>query len=279
MRVSARELRAVRSGGLLTSYALLREAAYVVVRVPASGSAGTSLEEPCRREHWGLVLRGEVRLHGRHERAFGAGTAFHVAPGRTHRLSASASAVIAGFAPITEPIDETPTGLASRGIEVVRRIATPALPPAEIRIAGTRVRSTVTGQVQTVSALMGDWLFTRSTFGPISGFGDGWCDLPHWGQVIDGTLLLRWEHGEIELLSAGDVFCCPRGVGGHRIEVAEAATMIDYTPVAAVRDAGLRRAPRAVSALRVIVEAGMPADGAGGPNGDLAAGEGLHPVS
>jgi len=126
---------------------------------------------------------------------------------------------------------------------------------------------------------MGQWLFTRSTFGPISGYGDGWCDLPHWGQVIDGTLVLRWESGEIELLGAGDVFCCPRGAGGHRIEGADAATMVDYTPVAAVRDPSLRRAPRAVSALRAIVAEGLPSgDDAEVPDEVLPAAKGLTGV-
>jgi quercetin dioxygenase-like cupin family protein len=261
MRVSPRELRTVMAGGLLTRYAVLGEAAFVIVEVPASGSAGTSLEEPCELEHWGIVLRGEVQLRGRLARAFSAGTAFYLAPGRTHELSATASAVIAGFTPIAEPVDESPEALRSRGIEVFGPSAAPALPPTAIRVAGTRARSAVTGQVHTVSALMGRWLFTRSTFGPISGFGDGWCDLPHWGQVIDGSLLLRWDSGEIELLVAGDVFSCPRGIGGHRLEVAESATMIDYTPVEAIRDRNLRRAPRAVSALGALL-----ADA--GPDGD-----------
>ena len=282
MRVSPRELRAVRAGGLLTRYALLGEAAFLIVEVPTTGSAGTSMEDPCRREHWGLVLKGELLLHGRRERAFGAGTAFYIAPGRTHRLTATPSAVIAGFAPVAQPVDDSPEGLRSRGIEVVRNFAAPALPSAEVRVAGTRARSAVTGHVQTVSALMGRWLFTRSTFGPIGGFGDGWCDLPHWGQVLDGTLVLRWESGEIELLDAGDVFSCPRDAGGHRIEVADTATIIDYTPVAAVRDPGLRRAPRAVSALRAIVAEGDHGDGDGAEadeaDGDPPSAEDLQEV-
>ena len=253
MRVSPRDLRAVRAGGVLTRYALLGEAAFFLVELPPTGSAGTSLDEPCRREHWGIVHQGELLLRGGHERAFGPGTAFYVAPGRTHRFVAGGRAVIAGFAPVTAEIDDSPAGRRARGIELVRRTGIPSLPPTEVRIAGARTRTGTTGQVQTVSAVMGSWVFTRSIFGPIGGFGDGWCHLPHWGQVIDGTLLLHWESGEIELLGAGDIFACPAGVGGHRIEVADAATMIDYTPIDALLDPTLRRAPRTVAALRDVL--------------------------
>ena len=250
MRVSPRELRAVRSRGVLTRYAVLGEAAFFLAEIPPTGSAGTSLDEPCRREHWGIVHQGELLLRGRHERSFGPGTAFYVAPGRTHRFFADGRAVIAGFAPVDTDIDDTPEARRARGIESVRRTAAPHLPPTEVRIVGARARTGTAGTVQTVSAVMGRWVFTRSIFGPIGGFGDGWCELPHWGQVIDGTMLLHWKNGEIELLSAGDIFACPLGVGGHRIEVADAATMIDYTPIDAILDPTLRRAPRTVAALR-----------------------------
>ena len=250
MRVSPRELRAVRSRGVLTRYAVMGEAAFFLAEIPPTGSAGTSLDEPCRREHWGIVHQGELLLRGRHERRFAAGTAFYVAPGRTHRFFADGPAVVAGFAPVDTEIDDSPEGRRARGLESVRRAAVPHLPPTEVRIVGARARTGTAGTVQTVSAVMGRWVFTRSIFGPIGGFGDGWCELPHWGQVIDGTMLLHWQSGEIELLSAGDIFACPLGVGGHRIEVADAATMIDYTPIDAILDPSLRRAPRTVAALR-----------------------------
>ena len=253
MRVSPADLRAVRAGGVLTRYAVLGEAAFVLVELPPTGSAGTTIEEPCRKEHWGIVHRGELLLRGRHERVFGPGTAFYVPPGRTHRFAAASRAIVAGFTPVTTTIDDLPAGLRALGVEAVRRAALPSVPPTEVRIAGARTRTGATDQVQTVSAVMGRWVFTRSQFGPIGGFGDGWCDLPHWGQVIDGTLLLRWENGEIELLGAGDIFACQVGAGGHRIEVADAATMIDYTPIDAILDASLRRAPRTVAALRDVL--------------------------
>ena len=62
MRVSPRELKAVRAGGLVTRYAVLGDAVFVVADLPDGGTAGTSVEEPCRLEHWGLVLQGELTL-------------------------------------------------------------------------------------------------------------------------------------------------------------------------------------------------------------------------
>jgi hypothetical protein len=103
---------------------------------------------------------------------------------------------------------------------------------------------------------MGAWLFTRTTFGPLSGYADGWCDLPHWGLVLDGSLVLRWEDGDIELLGPGDAFHCPGGPTGHRFEVADIATIVDYTPIAAITDADRRPAPRTVNALGSLTSSG-----------------------
>ena len=86
MRVSPRELKAVRAGGLVTRYAVLGDAVFVVADMPDGGTAGTTVEEPCRLEHWCLVLQGELTLIGRRSRTFGAGTAFYVAPGPVHRF-------------------------------------------------------------------------------------------------------------------------------------------------------------------------------------------------
>ena len=89
MRVSPRELKAVRAGGLVSRYAMLGDAAFVVADLPDGGTAGTSVEEPCRLEHWGLVLQGDLTLLGRRGRTFGPGTAFYVPPGPVHRFRAS----------------------------------------------------------------------------------------------------------------------------------------------------------------------------------------------
>ena len=66
---------------------------------------------------------------------------------------------------------------------------------------------------------MGDWLFRRSTFGSQSGYAEPWCDLPHWGLVLDGNVVNHWEDKELELWGPGDVFHCHGGPPGHRMEV------------------------------------------------------------
>ncbi len=156
--------------------------------------------------------------------------------------------IIAGFAPVSEPIDMSPDALRARGIEVIRRRGVSPPPPTTIRVDALPTRTATTGRIETESAEMGSWLFTRSRFGPMSGYADNWCDLPHWGLVLDGDVVLHWENGELELLVPGDAFHCPGGAPGHRLEVADAATVVDYTPIATVDDPNLRRAPRLIAA-------------------------------
>ena len=57
---------------------------------------------------------------------------------------------------------------------------------------------------------------------------------PHWGVVTVGSIAIEWED-DVEVVGPGDVFHCPAGPPGHRIEAAEAATIIDFTPVEAAR--------------------------------------------
>jgi hypothetical protein len=248
MRVSPRELKAVRAGGLVSRYATLGDAAFVVADLPDAGTAGTSVEEPCRLEHWGLVLQGDLTLLARRGRTFGPGTAFYVPPGPVHRFRASSRVVVAGFAPITEPIDESPEALQARGIEVLSRGGPPPPRPGTMRVVGQRSRTIALGQIETETAVMGGWLFRRSTFGPQSGYAEPWCDLPHWGFVLGGNMVLHFENQDLELLGPGDVYHCPGGPPGHRMEVADEALVVDYTPLSALDDVRVRRAARTVRA-------------------------------
>ena len=94
---------------------------------------------------------------------------------------------------------------------------------------------------------------TRVRMGERSGYTSSWCDVPHWGVVTSGRLAIEWED-DVELLSTGDVFHCPAGPPGHRIEAADPATFIDLTPVEALasgaRIAEWRRDPDAAPSPR-----------------------------
>jgi quercetin dioxygenase-like cupin family protein len=231
VRVSLRDLKGVSQGGLLARYALLGPAAFVFVELPASGTAGTNLEDWCQMEHWGLMLEGTLRLDGSEPRELQPGTAFYIPPdGPPHRFIATDRVTIAGFTPLREPVDTSPEALQARGLQIETRMPTPAAPPPLMRVANTPSRLMTRGQIEVETAEMGQWLFTQTTFGPLSGYTSGWCDLTHWGLVLSGDLILDHENS-LEVLTAGDVFYCPAGPPGHQFEVADRATIIDYTPI------------------------------------------------
>jgi hypothetical protein len=209
---------------------MLGPVAFVSVEVPSGGSAGTGLEKPTENPAWGIVLSGALRLHGPGEQVFTRGTAFHVPGGAPpHWFTAPGRAVIAGFTPIAREIDTSDDGMRARGFEPLTRLAAPAPPPSVISPAGGGSVFRRRGSIEAELAPMGEWVFTRTTYGPLSGYTSGWCDLPHWGMVLSGDLALRFENS-VELLSVGDVYYCPAGPPGHQFQVADGATTIDYTP-------------------------------------------------
>jgi quercetin dioxygenase-like cupin family protein len=251
VRVSLRDLKGVSQSGVLVRYALLGPAAFVFAELPESGTAGTNLEDWCQMEHWGLMLDGVLRLDGDEPREFNPGTAFYIPPdGKPHRFLATDRVTVAGFTPLREPVDTSPQALRARGLEIETHMPAPAAPPPLMRVADMRSRVTTRGEIELETAEMGEWLFTQTTFGPLSGYTSGWCDLTHWGLVLSGDLILNHEDS-LEVLTAGDVFYCPAGPPGHQFEVADQATIIDYTPIGeldrVVRQEAWRRARSAPS--------------------------------
>ncbi|HVQ22542.1 MAG TPA: hypothetical protein VMT36_04665 [Candidatus Saccharimonadia bacterium] len=89
------------------------------------------------------------------------------------------------------------------------------------------------GQIEAESSLMGEWVLCAARFGGVSGYTTSWCDQPHWGIVIQGTIAIESE-SEVEIVGAGEAYYCPPGPPGHRIEVTDAATVMDYTPLDAM---------------------------------------------
>jgi quercetin dioxygenase-like cupin family protein len=228
MHVAPVDLRAVQQDGLRIRFALLGSMAYVLAEVPAAGSVGTSLERPCQQPHWGMVIDGELRFFtGGRSLTIPAGRVFHVPPGgKVHHFEAAGSALIAGFQPVDSATDVSEERLAAQGFEILSEVPTSPIVPT---VADRRVKP---GEIDCETWEMAPFVMSRIKMGERSGYTAGWCDAPHWGIVTEGRLAIEWEH-DVEILSKGDVFHCPAGPPGHRIEAADPATFIDLTPVSA----------------------------------------------
>lgn len=258
MRVAARELTTVRQGTMLARYAVLGPVAFAQVEFGPGGTRGTAAEEPCEQAHWGLVLRGRIHFEeGARTTEFGAGTAFYVPGGGSpHRFVDAGACTVAGFSPVEAPIDTSAEALAARGVELVVSPRPQRPPPPMLHVAGEATVSRTVDGIEGESAVMGPWTFMRTTYGALSGFVSGPCDLPHWGLVLTGEVVHSWEDG-LELLTPGDVFYVPPGPPGHRFEVADSATIVDYTPTSALE--GPARRPAYRDAARVRRDPGVAA--------------------
>jgi quercetin dioxygenase-like cupin family protein len=239
MHVTPSELRVIRQDGTLVRFALLGSLAYIVAELPTSGSAGTSIEEPCTKPHWGFVLEGEVTFEADGERqAIPPGSAFHVpSGGPPHQFRIAGAARVAGFAPIDPVVDTSDEALAARGFELLP--ADPSGSASVIPAASGPLRDGKRIEARTWP--MSSFVLTQARFGPGSGYLEEWCDAPHWGLVAAGRLAIEWED-DIEILTAGDIYHCPAGPPGHRFEAADPAGILDLTPIAAVAT-GMRLAP------------------------------------
>src|SRR2546423_12954911 len=82
MYVGPADFRSIRRDGLVLRFAILGQVAYVLAEVPATGSGGTALEEPCERPHWAFVFGGGLDLDVTHVPVtVPPGNAVHVAEG------------------------------------------------------------------------------------------------------------------------------------------------------------------------------------------------------
>jgi quercetin dioxygenase-like cupin family protein len=238
MHVAPVDLRAVRQGGLVLRFAMLGDMAYVFAELPKTGSSGTTLEEPCSQAHWGFVIEGSLTYvcDGRRE-TIPAGRAFHVpGDGAEHRFESIGPALIAGFQPMEPDFDASDERLRARGFET---LSPDAVTSATI-VPAIATRKVPAGQIRSETWAMSSYLMTRVRMGERSGYTTGWCDVPHWGLVVAGRMAIEWED-DVEILSTGDIFHCPAGPPGHRLEAADPATFVDLTPIAALRS-GVRLA-------------------------------------
>jgi quercetin dioxygenase-like cupin family protein len=231
MHVAPAELRALRQGGVVLRFAMLGDMAYVFAELPPSGSSGTSLEQPCSQPHWGFVIDGELTfVRGDHREVIPAGRAFHVPPrGPEHHFEAAGPTLVAGFQPVESEAEVSDENLAARGFKALSHDAM----AATTVVPAIPTRSVPAGQIRIETWPMSSFLMTRVRMGERSGYTSGWCDAPHWGLVTTGRLAIEWED-DVEILSSGDVFYCPAGPPGHRLEAADPATFLDLTPIAAL---------------------------------------------
>lgn len=220
----------MRGTGLDLRFAALGRVAYVQASVPAGGSAGTALEEPCSRPHWGFVLDGEVELEqGTDRDVLGPATAFHVpAGGPRHRFRADGRARIAAFEPLEPPVDLSDSGLRSLGF--VPYEGSPFALPDALVPSPSELEAIPEGRVVARGTVMGSLVLTRARFGAKGGYATNPCQLSHWGIVTSGSVVLETADGAA-ILGPGDVFSCASGDPGHRILAAGPASLIDYTPL------------------------------------------------
>jgi Cupin domain len=61
----------------------------------------------------------------------------------------------------------------------------------------------------------------------LEGLKNNSCQCPHWGYILEGELLLKYDNGSEEKLTTGDVFYFPPG---HIAIVEKDLKIIDFSP-------------------------------------------------
>ncbi|MEO8469068.1 MAG: hypothetical protein ABI573_05325 [Chloroflexota bacterium] len=262
MRISPGELQAVDRGGLLARYHSFGSVVAVVADFPEDGStAGTGLDAPCLTQHHGIVLRGALSVHhddGRTE-SFSTGTAFYVPAGPpNHTFTAGPGTVVAGFATPETDQPVSAEALEARGFTLVARPDPQISLPHAVTVAGSLRPFRRPGVIEVEAGQMGPWIFMRSIFGQRTGHLSGWCDLPHWGFVIDGEIAILYDRDAepgagTELAARGDAFFAPPG---HRFVSADGAVVADYTPVTSLGTERVSKWRRATLARRGLMAPG-----------------------
>jgi hypothetical protein len=57
------------------------------------------------------------------------------------------------------------------------------------------------------------------------------CCVPHWGYVLEGSVIFDFEDGTRERARAGEVFYCPHGPPGHVYSYDEDSRLIEFSPL------------------------------------------------
>ena len=61
----------------------------------------------------------------------------------------------------------------------------------------------------------------------LQGLKNNSCQCPHWGYIVEGALLMKYDDGQEELLTSGDVFYMQPG---HTAIVEKDVKLIDFSP-------------------------------------------------
>lgn len=61
----------------------------------------------------------------------------------------------------------------------------------------------------------------------LQGLKNNSCHCPHWGYIVEGAILIKYDNGTEELLTAGDVFYLPPG---HTGIVEKDLKILDFSP-------------------------------------------------
>jgi len=61
----------------------------------------------------------------------------------------------------------------------------------------------------------------------LHGLNNDSCHCPHWGYIVEGSILVKYDDGKEELVKGGEVFYWPPG---HTAIVQEDVKLIDFSP-------------------------------------------------
>ena len=100
--------------------------------------------------------------------------------------------------------------------------------PVEMELDGIETRGVECGDVYTRHIR----LPAGVDFTPLFvGLPDDRCQCPHWGQVFEGSITVRYADGREETSRAGDVYYWP---AGHTGWTDEGVTFLEFSPTAEI---------------------------------------------
>lgn len=62
----------------------------------------------------------------------------------------------------------------------------------------------------------------------LAGLPNDRCPCPHWGYLIEGRMIVKYEDGTQEEITAGDVYYTPPG---HTAVIEEDCVSVDFSPI------------------------------------------------